>query len=71
MVVTKKHNEVGDVFNFISSIINIIRASCKRMEVIRGKQYSRIIEGLENREISSGRDLSQETSHQFLMCLRL
>ena len=54
MVVTKKHNEVGDVFNFISSIINIVRASCKRMEVIRGKKYARIIEGLENREISSG-----------------
>ncbi|XP_061943830.1 uncharacterized protein LOC133668101 [Populus nigra] len=32
VAVTKKHNEVGDVFNFISSIINIVGASCKRME---------------------------------------
>lgn len=39
VAVTKKHNEVGDVFNFISSIINIIGASCKRMEVIREKEY--------------------------------
>jgi hypothetical protein len=62
VAVTKKHNEVGDVFNFISSIINIVGASCKRMEVIREKQYARIIEGLENGEISSGRDLNQETS---------
>jgi hypothetical protein len=62
VVVTKKHNEVGDVFNFISSIINIIEASCKRIEVIREKQYARIIEGLENREISNGRGLNQETS---------
>ena len=37
VAVTKKHNEVGDVFNFISSIINIVGASCKRMEVIREK----------------------------------
>ena len=37
VVVTKKHNEVGDVFNFISSIINIVGALCKRMEVIREK----------------------------------
>ena len=37
MAVTKKHNEVEDVFNFISSIINIVGASCKRMEVIREK----------------------------------
>jgi predicted house-cleaning noncanonical NTP pyrophosphatase (MazG superfamily) len=54
VAVTKKHNEVGDVFNFISSIINIVGASCKRMEVIREKQYARIIERLENGEISSG-----------------
>ncbi|XP_034917809.1 uncharacterized protein [Populus alba] len=62
VAVTKKHNEVGDVFNFISSIINIVGASCKRMEVVREKQYARIIEGLENGEISSGRGLNQETS---------
>jgi hypothetical protein len=62
VTVTKKHNEIRDVFNFISSIINIVGASCKRMEVIREKQYARIIEGLENREISSGRGLNQETS---------
>jgi hypothetical protein len=60
--ITKKHNEVGDVFNFISSIINIIGASCKRKKVIREKQYARIIEGLENREIYSRRGLNQETS---------
>ncbi|KAJ6858045.1 SCAN domain-containing protein 3 [Populus alba x Populus x berolinensis] len=62
VAVTKKHNEVGDVFNFISSIINIVGASCKRMEVITEKQYARIIEGLENGEIASGRGLNQETS---------
>ncbi|XP_034887192.1 uncharacterized protein [Populus alba] len=62
VAVTKKHNEVRDVFNFISSIINIVGASCNRMEVIREKQYARIIEGLENGEISSGQDLNQETS---------
>jgi len=62
VAVTKKHNEVENVFNFISSVINIVGASCKRMEVIREKQYARIIEGLENREISSGRGLNQETS---------
>jgi hypothetical protein len=32
------------------------------MEVIREKQYARIIEGLENGEISSERGLNQETS---------
>jgi hypothetical protein len=32
------------------------------MEVIREKQYARIIEGVENEEISSGRGLNQETS---------
>eukprot|EP00258_Populus_trichocarpa_P041550 XP_024457569.1 zinc finger MYM-type protein 1 [Populus trichocarpa] len=62
VVVTNKHNEVEDVFNFISSIINIVGASCKRMEVIREKQYARIIEGLENGEISNGRGLNKETS---------
>jgi predicted house-cleaning noncanonical NTP pyrophosphatase (MazG superfamily) len=43
VVVAQKHNEVGDVFNFISSIINIVGVSCKRIEEIR-----------ENGEISSG-----------------
>ncbi|XP_052302967.1 uncharacterized protein LOC127904272 [Populus trichocarpa] len=62
VAVTKKHNEVRDVFNFISSIINIVGASCKRMKVIREKQYARIIKGLENGEISSGQGLNQEIS---------
>jgi hypothetical protein len=62
VAVTKKHNEVEDVFNFIYSIINVVGTSCKRMEVIREKQYVRIIKGLENGEISSGRGLNQETS---------
>ncbi|KAJ6993756.1 hypothetical protein NC653_016785 [Populus alba x Populus x berolinensis] len=39
-----------------------IGASCKRMEVIREKQYAKIIEGLKHGEISSGQGLNQETS---------
>jgi hypothetical protein len=62
VAVTKRNNEVRDVFNFISSIINIVGASCKKMKVIREKQYAIIIEGLENGEISSRRGLNQETS---------
>ena len=61
VTIIKKHNKVGDVFNFISSIINIVVASCKKMEVTREQQYARIIEGLENGEIFSEQGLNQET----------
>ena len=61
MTVTKKHNKVGDVFNFISSIINLVGVSCKKMEVTREQQYARIIEGLQNGEMFSEQGLNQET----------
>jgi hypothetical protein len=61
VTVTNKHNKVGDVFNFISNIINIVGVSCKKMEVTREQQYARIIEGLENGEIFNEEGLNQET----------
>ncbi|KAJ6960200.1 hypothetical protein NC653_038286 [Populus alba x Populus x berolinensis] len=74
VAVTKKHNEVGDVFNIISSIINIVGASCKRMEVIREKQYARIIEGLEHealqrkdQDIENSMSLLKTSKEQFKM----
>ncbi|XP_038698004.1 zinc finger MYM-type protein 1-like [Tripterygium wilfordii] len=60
--VTKNHNDVGDLFNFVTSILNVVGGSCKRRDILRDKQEAKIIEALEGGEISSGRGLNQETT---------
>ncbi|XP_038704709.1 uncharacterized protein LOC120000653 [Tripterygium wilfordii] len=58
----KKYNDVRDLFNFVTSILNVVGGSCKRRDILRDKQEAKIIEALEGGEISSGRGLNQETT---------
>ncbi|KAL5571482.1 hypothetical protein UlMin_021079 [Ulmus minor] len=64
--VAKKQPQVASLFILITSVVNIVGASSKRCDILRGKQYDKIAEALESGEILSGRGLNQEIS---LKCL--
>ncbi|XP_037492202.1 uncharacterized protein LOC105629525 [Jatropha curcas] len=62
VVVTKNHVQIALLFNLVSSLLNMVGASCKGKDPLHEKQFSKIVEELKNGEISSGRGLYQETS---------
>ncbi|XP_065868106.1 uncharacterized protein [Euphorbia lathyris] len=53
---------VGDFFDHLSRIVNLVGASCKRRDMLLQKQHEKLVEGLESGEISSGKGKNQETS---------
>ncbi|XP_023633335.1 zinc finger MYM-type protein 1 [Capsella rubella] len=60
----KKHFEVGEFFDMISFLMNVVGASCKRKDLIR-ENYRKIVEeGISNGEIKTGTGLNQEISLQ-------
>ncbi|PIN08331.1 hypothetical protein CDL12_19093 [Handroanthus impetiginosus] len=60
VAVAKKQVEIASFFNLVATLTNMVGASCKRRDILRGKHANVIREGLESCEISSGRDLNQE-----------
>ncbi|XP_019087365.1 PREDICTED: zinc finger MYM-type protein 1-like [Camelina sativa] len=64
MAVAKKHFEVGEFFDMISVLLNVVGASCKIKDMIR-ENYRKIVEeGINNGEIKTGTGLNQEISLQ-------
>ncbi|XVF32801.1 hypothetical protein REPUB_Repub17cG0113900 [Reevesia pubescens] len=62
VVVSKKHWQVKHLFEFTSRIVNIVGASCKRSDTLKGIQHDKILEALKNKELINGKGLNQETS---------
>ncbi|XP_010434792.1 PREDICTED: zinc finger MYM-type protein 1-like [Camelina sativa] len=60
--VAKKHFDVGDFFDMISLLVNVVGASCKRKDMIRESYRKKIEEGINNGEINIGTGLNQEVS---------
>ncbi|EOA37400.1 hypothetical protein CARUB_v10011287mg [Capsella rubella] len=64
VAVAKKHFEVGDFFDMISVLLNVVGASCKRKYMVREDQRKIIEEGISRGEIKTGKGLNQELSFQ-------
>ena len=62
--VAKNHNQIALLFNIVANLLNVVGASCKRRDILREKQASKVIQALNNGELSSGRGLHQESSLQ-------
>ena len=43
MTIAKKHFEVGDFFDMISKLLNVVGASCKRQDKIR-ENYQKMVQ---------------------------
>ena len=61
VAVAKKHIQVASLFLTIASVINVAGGSSKRCDMLHELQAAKIIEALDNGEISSGKGLNQET----------
>lgn len=64
VAVAKSHNQIALLFNILSNLVNVVGGSCKRRDILREKQASKVIEALSSGEITSGRGLNQESSLQ-------
>ncbi|XP_078178591.1 uncharacterized protein LOC144572793 [Carex rostrata] len=62
VAVAKKHNKVWRLFQIVSTILNVVCASCKKRDQLREKQLEKIVEALSNDEIVTGKGLNQEMS---------
>jgi len=64
VAVAKKQFEVGDFFDMISALLNVVGASCKGKDRIREEYLKEIEEGINQGEIKTGKGLNQELSLQ-------
>ena len=62
VAVARKHVDVADFFNMISTLMNVVGASCKRKDMIRQNRAEKIAQGILNGEIQTGKGLNQELS---------
>ncbi|XP_073154226.1 uncharacterized protein [Henckelia pumila] len=60
VAVAKNHINIASLFHILCNIVNAVGGTCKRHEALREKQAARIIQALENEEITKGRGLNQE-----------
>jgi hypothetical protein len=62
IVVAKNHIQIVTFFSLVNSIFNLNGASCKRRDTLREKRAAEVVKALKNNEMSTGRDLNQETN---------
>ncbi|XP_019086317.1 PREDICTED: uncharacterized protein LOC109126879 [Camelina sativa] len=61
MRVAKKHFEVGDFFDKVYVLVNVLIASCKRKDLMREIQRGEIEKGISSGEIKTGKGLNKES----------
>ncbi|XP_074567513.1 uncharacterized protein LOC141824165 [Curcuma longa] len=62
VAVAKSNRIVSDFFQYVTMIVNIAGASCKRKDKFRQIEHDRLLEGLEKGDIVSGKGKNQEIS---------
>ena len=62
VAVAHKHTEVGNFFDMISTLVNVVCVFCKRVDMIRESQKEKVQEATGNGEIETGIGLNQELS---------
>ena len=64
VAVAKKHFDVGNFFDMISVLLNVVGASCKRKDMIRQSHQEKVKQAISNDEIDTGTGLNQEVTLQ-------
>ncbi|KAH7661298.1 Ribonuclease H-like protein [Dioscorea alata] len=62
ILVAKGILAISDFFSYVTMIVNIMGASCKRRDVLLQKHHDKIVEKLKKCEIFSGKGQHQETN---------
>lgn len=64
VAVARKHVDIANFFDMISTLMNVVGASCKRKDMIRQKQAEKVAEGIKSGLIKTEKRLNQELSLQ-------
>ena len=62
VAIAKKHFAVGDFFDMIAVLINVVGGSCKRTDMIRDNQKEKLLNEIGRGEVETGSGLNQELS---------
>ncbi|XP_074378278.1 uncharacterized protein LOC141719800 [Apium graveolens] len=62
VAVAKKHFAVGDFFDMIAVLMNVVGGSCKRTDMLRDSQKETLLKELGRGELETGSGLNQELS---------
>ncbi|XP_031285498.1 zinc finger MYM-type protein 1-like [Pistacia vera] len=62
VAVAKNHISIASFFSLVTNLINVVRGSCKRRDMLQESQINKLVQALEIGEVSKGRGLNQETS---------
>ncbi|KAL9680393.1 hypothetical protein QQ045_018272 [Rhodiola kirilowii] len=64
VAISKKHFEVGDFFEKLSLLLNVVGASCKGGDMIREKRQKKVRDAIDNHEIRTRSGLNKELTLQ-------
>ncbi|GMP55747.1 hypothetical protein CsSME_00020477 [Camellia sinensis var. sinensis] len=56
IAVAKNHIDVAEVFCLVSNLVNVVGGSCKRRDILREAQATKVAEALNNGELLSGQE---------------
>ncbi|XP_071732585.1 uncharacterized protein [Rutidosis leptorrhynchoides] len=62
VAVAKHHNRVGDFFDKLALVVNVVSASCKRKDMIREAYKDRLAKEIASGEVETGSGKNQELS---------
>ncbi|XP_039026246.1 uncharacterized protein LOC120159751 [Hibiscus syriacus] len=60
VAVSKKNKDCGWLFDTLGDLLNVVGSSCRRKDLLKGKQAEKIAKAFENGEIVTGKGLNQE-----------
>ncbi|XP_039070163.1 zinc finger MYM-type protein 1-like [Hibiscus syriacus] len=60
VVVSKKNKDCGWLFDTLGDLLNVVGSSCRRKDLLKGKQAEKIAKAFENGEIVTGKGLNQK-----------
>ena len=58
--VAENHKKICSFFNLVTILSNVVVGSCKRKDILREKQFEKVVEGICQGEIMTGRGVNQE-----------
>ncbi|KAK8925828.1 hypothetical protein KSP39_PZI018041 [Platanthera zijinensis] len=62
VAVAKNHEDIAMMFFVTNNVVNVVGASSKRRDILRGKHAAKVVEALNVGELASGQGLNQETN---------
>ncbi|RWR94735.1 Dimer_Tnp_hAT domain-containing protein/DUF4371 domain-containing protein [Cinnamomum micranthum f. kanehirae] len=62
VAVAKDNKLIAAFFDSVSMVLNVIRGSCKRHDMLQNIQAAKVVDALNSGELESGRGLNQKTS---------